>query len=250
MTLQLKTALGPNDPDDGAAGRQMRGMAIAAQVKISKGPVGYKVPSQSTSHLTYLVNVDNKPFCTCLDFETRLQPCKHIYAVELIIQREERADGITIETKTCRVSYGQNWPAYNAAQQNEQESFAKLLRELCDTIPQPPQAKGRPRLPLSDMVFAVGPKVYSLMSARRAMTDIRNAQANDQLDDTPCFNSILGYLRKPEMTALLKGLIDSSAQPLKAVETEFAADSSGFSTSVYHRWFDEKWGRRRARPSG
>ena len=91
-------------------------------------------PWQSTNQLTYLVNVDNKLFCTCLDFETRLQPCKHIYAVELIIQREERADGTTIATKTCRLSYGQNWAAYNAAQQKEQELFATLLRDLCDTV--------------------------------------------------------------------------------------------------------------------
>jgi transposase len=31
--------------------------------------------------------------------------------------------------------------------------------------------------------------------------------------------------------------------PLKAVETDFAADSSGFSTSRYVRWFNKKYGR-------
>ena len=103
---------------------------------------------------------------------------------------------------------------------------------------------GRPRLPLSDMVFSAGTKVYSTMSCRRAMTDVRNAQAIDQLDGTPSFNSILGYLKKPEMTPLLKTLIEQSALPLKGVESDFAADSSsGFSTSVYDRWFDHKWGR-------
>jgi len=29
-----------------------------------------------------------------------------------------------------------------------------MLRDLCDTIPNPPQGKGRPRMPMSDMAFA------------------------------------------------------------------------------------------------
>ena len=45
-----RTALGPNDPDDGDAGRQQRGMAIAAIVRIEKHRLGYRVPSQSTLH--------------------------------------------------------------------------------------------------------------------------------------------------------------------------------------------------------
>ena len=90
------------------------------------------------------------------------------------------------------------------------------------------------------MVFAVSTKVYSTMSGRRAMTDVRNAQANDQLDKTPCFNSVLVYLKKPEMAPLLKALIERTALPLKGLESDFAADSSGFSTSVYDRWFDHK----------
>ena len=236
------TALGPGDPDDGDAGRQMRGMAIAAQVRIEKNRLGYKVPSQSGNG-SYMVSLDDEPFCSCPDFEKRQARCKHIYAVEYTIRREERPDGTTIETKTVKVTYRQDWPAYNAAQVHEQELFGQLLRELCDTIPQPLQGMGRPRLPLSDMVFAVGTKVYSTMSGRRAMTDMRNAQASGQLDRTPSFNSVLGYLKKPEMTPLLKSLIEQSAAPLKSLETDFAADSSGFSTSVYDRWFDHKWGK-------
>ena len=242
MLQQPVTALKLGDPDDGPEGRRQRGMAIAALVLVEKNRLGYKVPSQSGNG-SYVVNLDGEPFCTCPDFEKHQQPCKHIYAVEFIIQREERPDGVTIETKAMRVTYRQDWPAYNAAQTHEQELFGHLLRELCDAIPQPLQGMGRPRLPLSDMVFAAGTKVYSTMSGRRAMTDVRNAQANAQLDKTPSFNSILGYLKKPEMAPLLKALIERSALPLKGLESDFAADSSGFSTSVYDRWFDHKWGR-------
>ena len=239
---EILTALGPGDPDDGDAGRQQRGMAIAALVHIDKNRLGYKVPSQSGNG-SYVVNTDGEPFCTCPDFELRQRPCKHIYAVEFIIQREERPDGTTVETRSVRTTYRQDWPAYNAAQTHEQEIFGQLLRELCNTIPQPRQKMGRPRLPLSDMVFAAGTKVYSTMSGRRAMTDVRNARANGQLDKTPSFTSIFRYLEKPEFAPLLRSLIEQSALPLKGVEFDFAADSSGFSTSVYDRWFDHKWGK-------
>ena len=57
----------------------------------------------------------------------------------------------------------------------EGELFAILLRELCDTVPQPPQTNGRPRLPLGDMLYGMGLKVYSTLSTRRAMSGIREA---------------------------------------------------------------------------
>ena len=43
------------------------------------------------------------------------------------------------------------------------------------------------------------------------------------------------------MKELIKELIELSATPLAAVEVDFAPDSSGFASSVYHRWFDHKW---------
>jgi len=50
-------------------------------------------------------------------------------------------------------------------------------------------------------------------------------------------------LENPAITSLLKAMIEESARPLRAVETDFAVDSSGFTTSVYARWFDHKYGR-------
>lgn len=245
ITKQLPpTALGPEEPDDGNTGRQLRGVAIAARVKIEKNKLGYKVPSQSDNG-TYQVSPESD-YCSCPDFEKRQEPCKHIHAVDLVAQRDGDTVGELIAPGSKPLTYKQDWPAYNAAQQYEEELYGKLLRELCDTIEQSPQGKGRPRLPLADMVFAAGLKVYSEKSGRRAMTSIRNAHALEQLDATPSVSSILGYLQKPELTSLLEELIVKSALPLQAVEQDFAVDSSGFSTSVYKRWFDHKWGRERA----
>ena len=236
---QTITALGPNDPDDGDAGRQQRGLAIAAVVPIQKNRLGYQIPSQSGNG-SYVVSVEDEPFCTCPDFEQRQERCKHVYAVEFTVQRDQAPDD-TLET--VRVALGPSWTAYNLAQTNEQELFGTLLRELCATVSQPPQGKGRPRLPISDMLFAVGLKVYSTMSGRRAMTDFRNAQASGLLSTCPSFSTAFRCMENPAVTPILKSLIEQSALPLRAVEADFAADASGFSTSVYDRWFDHKWGK-------
>ena len=241
LSLNIVTALGPGDPDDGDAGRQQRGLAIAALTQIEKNRLGYKIASQSGNG-SYVVTPGDDPFCTCPDFEKRGERCKHVYAVEFIIQREERPDGTTIETKAVQfVPMRQDWSAYNAAQINEGDHFATLLRDLCDTIPQPPQGRGRPRLPLSDMVFAVGQKVYSTLSTRRAMSGIKDAGADGLLEKTPSCTSIFRYLENPDLAPILKGLIEQSALPLKSVEQDFAVDSSGFSTSVFDRWFSHRW---------
>jgi transposase len=154
--------------------------------------------------------------------------------------RQER--GLPIAA-TCT----QDWPTYNEAQTHEQERFVVLLRDLCDGILQPAQTFGRPKLPLSDTVFTVAYKVYSTMSGRRFMSDCREAVVKGLVTNSPSFTSIFRYLENPELTPLLKTLIEQSASPLRAIETDFAVDSSGFATTTYSRWFDHKYGKERTK---
>lgn len=136
------------------------------------------------------------------------------------------------------------WTAYNAAQSEEKTRFVALLADLCNTVPQPPQfGKGRPRLPLSDMLFASVFKVYVGFSSRRFTSDLRDAFVDGLIDSTPHFNSVSRYLSDPQLTDVLKELITASSLPLKAIENDFAVDSSGFSTCRYVRWFNKKYGR-------
>lgn len=74
------------------------------------------------------------------------------------------------------------------------------------------------------------------------MTDLKEAYLRQYISKLPCYNMINLYLDKEEMTPYLQWLITKSALPLKSVETAFAVDSSGFSTSRYERWYDEKYG--------
>ena len=241
--LNAVTALGPNDPDDGDPGRQRRGMAIAALVRVERNRLGYKVPSQSGNG-SYVVNTDNTPFCTCPDFERRQMPCKHIYAVQVTIQREELPDGTTVETTSVTTTNRREWSVYNEAQEREGEHFPVLLNELCGLIEQSPQPiNGRPRLPLADVVQAIAHKVYSGDSGRRAMSTIRSAQSDGLMVKAPSFTSLHRYMENPAVTPVLRDLIRASALPVAPIETTFAVDSSGFASSVYDRWFDHKWNR-------
>ncbi len=116
-----------------------------------------------------------------------------------------------------------------------------MLRELCDTIPQPPQASGRPRLLLADGVFAAALKVYGLKSMRRFMTDMRNADEDGFVDKAPSRGGVLRCMEDPTLAPLLKNLIEMSSLALRAIEEDFAVDSTGFATNAYVRWFDKKW---------
>jgi hypothetical protein len=137
-----------------------------------------------------------------------------------------------------------NWTAYDAAQSEEKRRFTVLLAELCSTMSQPEQrGKGRPRLPLSDMLFASVYKVYVGFCLRRFNSDLKQAFVDGHVNNMPHYNSLSNYLTKPELTDVLKSLITASSLPLKAVETDFAVNSSGFSTCRYVRWFNRKYGR-------
>jgi hypothetical protein len=48
-------------------------------------------------------------------------------------------------------------------------------------------------------------------------------------------------LEKPELSPVLKHLIELSSLPLKSVETDFAVDSSGFTTTRFTKWHDHKY---------
>jgi hypothetical protein len=72
---------------------------------------------------------------------------------------------------------------------------------------------------------------------------IREAKARGYLDRLPHYNSVFRYLESKAVTPYLYELIALSAVPLKSIETDFAVDSSGFSTGQFMRWLDVKYGK-------
>jgi transposase len=75
------------------------------------------------------------------------------------------------------------------------------------------------------------------------MSDLREARARGYVSQTPHYNSVFRYLEAEALTPYLYALINTSSLPLKSVESDFAVDSSGFSTGQFMRWLDVKYGK-------
>jgi len=226
--------------------REQKALQIAAKSKLTRKGDTWLVPSQAGPKKYTVDPNPQSPSCTCPDFEARQLRCKHIFAVEIVIEREYTDDGETqtvTETVTVKKTYKQEWSAYNKAQTNEKAHFLAFLYELCSGIEEPVQTFGRPRLSLADILFSATYKTYSTVSGRRFVSDLRDAKTKGYLSKMPSYNSIFDYLKMESLTPYLKQLIAQSSLPLKSIETDFAVDSSGFSTTSYVRWFDVKYGK-------
>src|SRR5260370_6113195 len=99
---------------------------------------------------------------------------------------------------------------------------------------------GRPQLPFEDMIFAAACKVYSTVSGRRFMSDLRDALDKGYISKLPCYNSIFNYFENEALTPDLKMMIEESSLPLQSIESSFAIDSSVFSTCRFVQWVQAK----------
>ena len=83
--------------------RQQKGLEIAATAKILRKGAAWSVPSQSAER-RYTVWLDpRESHCTCPDHEDGGFKCKHIFAVEYVVQRERNSDGSTTVTEMLTV---------------------------------------------------------------------------------------------------------------------------------------------------
>lgn len=194
--------------------RRPRGLLIAKTGRVDTNGRIWSVPAGSRPGV-YRVDL-RKGSCACADFEESGLACNHIFAAKFTA--EFAADPLSMldasEIHSLeRVTYRQDWPRYTRAQCAEKGMVQALLQGLCDSIVQPPyRGRGRPPLPLADVVFGCTMKVFGGISGRRSTTD-------------------------------LISLIETSASPLAGIEHDFSIDATGFSTTTYDRWFDKKWGR-------
>lgn len=141
-----------------------------------------------------------------------------------------------------RPTYGQDWPNYKLAREYEKEFFLMLVSDLMDLVVEPKYTFGRPRHRLSDVLKAMTIKVRGGMSTQRTKGDIREAHRLGYLEKVPGSNTVIDYFSMPELAPILHECIEFTASVLRPYESDFAVDSSGFRTSNYMRWTEEKWG--------
>jgi transposase len=235
--------------------REQRGLVIAATCRLRRNTDGtWLVPSQTDrTTVGYTVNLQAKS-CTCLDHTDGGFTCKHYFAASIVHQRDVLPDGTIVETKqmifTEQKTYKQDWPAYTRAQATEKRRVRVLLQDLCRKLPERERdaSKRGPKPHLvSDAIFAMAYKVYCGISARRCGTDLDEAHEKGFLTKQIHPLKVAQFFEDAYYTPILKDLIAFSASPLRAVETAFAIDSSGFGSSKFERWYDQKYGITRQR---
>jgi len=136
-----------------------------------------------------------------------------------------------------------NWTAYTEAQNNEKRLLMEILSELLSQtkIEIVDGKLGRHYLDMRDICFSLALKTYTKLSSRRLNSDLEKAQHDEFISGVPHFTTLMNWLEKEEITELLLHLIKLSALPLKNIETQYAIDSTGFSSSQFGRWFNYKY---------
>src|SRR5438046_1082417 len=108
----------------------------------------------------------------------------------------------------------------------------ELLADLCRGVEEPARESisgPKPHLQ-RDAIFAMTQKVYEGFSGRRVSSDLRDAHANGYLSRPIPGMKVSSFFLNHALTPILIELITRSSLPLRTVETNFAPDSSGFST--------------------
>lgn len=221
--------------------RKSRALKIVEAGGVRQDGQVWRVPSQSTFG-TYEVAIPRdgrRPTCTCPDYEAGSAFCKHIFAVEIFEGR------LNVEPNRPRFEDNRDWTAVNAAHCHEKEHVLRLAHELCSGIQEAPQEKGRPRVPRRDIVLGALLWVHGTRSCRYTTYDFEMCKEKGLLSRRLDFRSMMRHLQDPSLTPLLRTLLRESALPFRYIEQDFAIDATGFSTSMFHRWRDFKWGKDR-----
>lgn len=142
-------------------------------------------------------------------------------------------------------SSNQNWHKYNLAKTNEKRLFYELLHDLSKIIVEPKYQFGRPTIPLKDLFFSAGLKLYSNYSGRKVISDLKHAEGAGYISKSCHYNTLTEFLGCPATQDLLQKLLTISALPLRKLEDKFSIDSSGFGSYQYERWQRVKWGTKR-----
>src|SRR3989338_6388387 len=104
-------------------------------------------------------------------------------------------------------NYSQDWHKYNLAKTNEKRLFVEMLHDLSRIIKEPKYRFGRPFIPIKDLFFCVGLKLYNGYSGRKIMSDIRHAKDAGYISMVPHYNTLTEFLGCPATYDLFSNML-------------------------------------------
>lgn len=208
-------------------------------VRIESNGTRADVASFSTPGLKHTVAKAGASWLCDCDFylATGLQ-CGHAVAARYTLTVE--ANQVTVAVERSPQAH------YDAAITQEVHLFDALLSDLVSTIPEPPyKGNGRPTVPLREQAFCAVQKVYSQLSCRRAKALFDKAAERGEITKAPSFVTASRFLNRDDATSILTTLIQQSAAPLAALEQDFAVDATGFRTTGFMPYCQDKHGEKK-----
>lgn len=211
------------------------------------GAIEFTVRSFSRPNVSYKVRFENGNWtCNCPAWQDREGICKHIEnaANKLNPFRPPTTDvdvGIV-----NRPTYGQDWPAYDAARQAMPLMFDHLLWDLLEAVPEclrPVGRGGRKPLPLRRQLLMAVKKVYLTTDSRTARGRmLLEGDGKGTLGTVPNYAVPSRLFNREETAEVLLDLIERSALPLRDLEDggTVAIDSSGFTPTCSSAYCTEK----------
>jgi transposase len=123
---------------------------------------------------------------------------------------------------------------------NEIELFDTFLYDLSNMVEDTENGIGRPKTPISDLIYCAVQKEYTQLSLRREHTLYKRAVEKNKISRVVGINAVSSFLNNEKNTPILRHLLRLSAAPLASIEKKFAVDSTGIRTTNYTEWCKEK----------
>ncbi|MCI4357727.1 MAG: transposase [Thermoplasmata archaeon] len=234
----------------GSDERSWRSRSLDAASPGAVAPVGmieFEVRSFTRPNVSYKIRFENGNWkCNCPAWLDREGICKHIKkaAADLNPFRPPATDVAT--QQELRPTYGQDWPAYDAARQAMPLMFDQLLWDLLEGVPeslQPVGREGRKPLPLRLQLLMAVKKVYLTTDSRTARGRmILESGGKGMIKQVPNYATPSRLFNREETAGILLDLVERSALPLRDLEDggTFAIDSSGFTPTCSSAYCTEK----------
>jgi len=234
--------------------RSQRGLALAKEKGTAIKPIAgtkWVVPSASGAG-GYIVDVAAGT-CTCPDWETlgaknRTHRCKHVWATLYTRREIPLPDGSTaVFEEETRINYPRDWHATNVCRTLIPRLAPTLLTDLVDGLGLEPPAvgrRGRPAVPVRDVLLTAALRTFEEKTAGEAVVATENfcGLAKTTMTKVPSYNTLLRRFADPAYMPLLHRMVAGSALPLIPLESVWAVDGTGFGTSVYDCYHEDKHG--------